>query len=529
LKLFTRPLAATALALVALAVAADRPASAKPKPEATANASASASPAPLPTATPEPPAVAIPRLQAKLKANPNDKDALSELAGYELSIGRPQDALALTQKLMQLGVKNAQVYYQDGIANESLGRANEAIADFENATNQEPTNAQILLTLTNLYLQTNRAADAERVAKRATTFNQNDKRVFENYGLVLGQEGKYDEARAQFETAAKLDPKDPAPLVLEARSYISQKAFALAGQEFDRALAIDPKNPDALLGKASVQAGGHDVKGAIATFEQLLAVEPTDESKAAVLIQEYQVYRDEKMTSDAVAVLKRAEAAYPKVAGVHIAYGDYDAAIAKDIPAAETEWKTALGPGRDNPDALQRLGQLALSQNKRADGIGYFKRLTEVIPQDPGAWATYGQLELQDNKPNDARDAFRRSFELAQSPQALAGIGTADLELKNYKECSTVFGAIDKEAAPYMKANPQMLYIFGKCASATGDKNAARSAYARFKPYVKPGSPLARELDKELASLAGPAAPVKKSDPSKKAPAPKATATPKRH
>jgi tetratricopeptide (TPR) repeat protein len=177
---------------------------AKKGPDASPSAAAaSASPAPLPTATPEPADVAIPRLEAKIKANPSDKDSLQELAGFYLAVGKPDQALALTQRLLSLGVKTAQVYYLDGIADQTLGRVKEATGDFESATTLEPTNAQILLTLTNLYLQTNRASDAERVAKRATTFNATDKRVFENYGLVLGQEGKFDEARAQFENAAK--------------------------------------------------------------------------------------------------------------------------------------------------------------------------------------------------------------------------------------------------------------------------------------------------------------------------------------
>ena len=62
-------------------------------------------------------------------------------------------------------MKSSQVYYLDGVANEGLNRLKEAVTDFEAATSLDPTNAQILLTLTNLYLQSNRAGDAERVAQ----------------------------------------------------------------------------------------------------------------------------------------------------------------------------------------------------------------------------------------------------------------------------------------------------------------------------------------------------------------------------
>lgn len=470
-------------------------------------ASDTGSPAPLPSPTPESPDTAIPRLEAKIKENPSDKDSLQELAGYYLQVGKNDQALALTQRLLSLGAKTAQVYFLDGVANQSLGRIKDATQDFEQATTQEPTNAQILLTLTTLYLQTNRAADAERVAKRATTFNPSDKRVYENYGLVLGQEGKYDDARTQFEAAAKLDPKDATPVVLEARSYVSQKAIALAAQDFDRALTIDPKSADALLGKASLQAASHDVKGSIATFETLLGIETEDDSKASVLVQEYEVYRDEKMNDQAIATLKRAEAAYPNSPGVHLAYGDYDVSIGKDQAAGEAEWKQALGPAHDNPQALDRLGELAMVQNKKSEALNYFKQLATVVPNDAEVLGKLGQIQAANSQYTDARTSYLESFQLQRSPSALAGLGAADLELKNYKECNQVFNAIDKNASDFLKQNPPLLYVYGKCAIGVNDKVSARSALMRFKAFVKPGTPLASEVDKTLASLGNGAGP----------------------
>ncbi len=471
---------------------------ASPEPSPSASAAA-----PVPTATPESPDVAIPRLEAKLKASPNDKATLTELTGYYLGVGKPDQALALTQRLLSLGDKTAQTYYMDGIANQSLGRVKEATSDFEQASNLEPTNSQVLLTLTNLYLQTNRADDAERVAKRAITFNPNDKRVFENYGLVLAQDKKYDDARAQFESAAKLDPKDPLPAVLEARAYVDQKAYGLALQDFDRALAIDPNFGDALLGKARLLASQHNVKDAIAAYDQLLAGSPTDDEKAAILIEEYQVYRDEKQPDQALAVLKRAVATYPKVAGVHLAYGDYYAGIAHDLNSAESEWKIALGPNRDNPDALQRLGDLALSRNKPSDAADYYKRITQLLPGDPGPYVELAQVYAIQRQYQAAKDAYSHSFQLARTPAALAGVGASDFQLRNYKECGQIFDAIDKNAADFLKGNPQLYYVMGRCYAGDGDKDKAKSAFTRFKTFVKPGTPLAAEVDKQLSDLNG--------------------------
>jgi len=85
-----------------------------------ASPTASATPAPLPTATPEPPNIAIPRLQTALRANPNDRQALSELAMQYLSINHPELALPLTQRLIAIGEKTAQVYFYQGSAEAAL-------------------------------------------------------------------------------------------------------------------------------------------------------------------------------------------------------------------------------------------------------------------------------------------------------------------------------------------------------------------------------------------------------------------------
>ena len=514
LRKLLQPLTIVALTAVALLAVAGAGFGA-PKPAATAAPAATASPtpAPLPTATPEPAAVAIPRLEAKIKASPNDKPTLIELSGYYLGTGHPDKALALTQRLISLGDKSAQTYYLDGAANEGLGKIKEAIADYENATNLEPTNAQILLTLTNLYMRTDRPQDAERIAKRATVFNPSDKHAWENYGLVLAQEKKYDEARQAFDKAAQLDPKDATPIVLQARSYVDQGAIALALQLFDKATQIDPKNVEAVLGKARLQATNHDVKGSIASYESLLNLVSDDDAKAAVLIEEAKVYQTEKMTAETEAAVKRAVATYPKVAAVHIAYGDFLAGN-KDQAGAAAEWTTALGANRDNTDALQRLGVLALAQNKPADGLNYFYRQAQLTPNDPNVFAQIGQVEADLKHWDKARDAYRRSFELTHSPQPLAGLAVSDYQTKNYKECSQISDALAKNAPDFLKNQPQFYLVMGKCYTAVGQKDKARAAYVHFQAYVKPGSDASKELQKMINDLSTP-------------PKPKPTATPK--
>jgi len=497
---------AAPLAVALVCTLAQSPAHGKtaPAPKAStapaAGASSSAAPAPSPTASAEPLDRAVPRLEAKIKSDPNDKASMQELAGDYLQLNRPDLALALTQKLITGGTKTAQIYFFDGFANGALGRQQQALADFESASNLEPTNAQVLSQLTNLYLRLNRPADAERIAKRAITFNKDDKSVYLTYGRVFAAEQKYEDARTQFEQAAKLDPKDPAPPTIEAQTYIDQNSVALASQLFDRALAIDPKYPEALLGRARVAAAGHDVKTAVSYFDRLLAIQTDPTDKAAVVDAEAQVYAGEKMTGEADATYKRAIADYPSAPGAHIAYGDYLASI-KDSSRAEAEWTAALGPNRDNGDALFRLGELYGQQKQYAKATDSFKRYSTVQPNDPRGYFVLGQLYTLQNQNGPAHAAFAKAYEISRTPEALVALGQNDYASHNYPECAKIFEAFDRAAPQLIKQNPPLLFVMGQCYANTKQKDKARSAYQRYLALLPPGSAAATRVKKYLADL----------------------------
>lgn len=481
----------------ALAILAAAPAFAARKKAAPApSPSAEAQPQP----TQEPLDKAIPRLQAKLKADPNDRDSMTELAGDYLQASRPDLAYQLTQQLIKGGNKTAMILYMDGYSLAQMGKAPEALADLEQASTMDPTNPSVLTLLTNLYLQGGRVDEAERVAKRATTFNKTDPRVFMNYAIVLAAEKKYDESRVQFETAAKLSPKDVAPLLYESKTYVDQGAAPLALQVLDRALAIDPGSPDVLLTKAQVLGSQHNVKDAVAIYESLAAKVTDPVDKVSVIDAEAHLYAMEKMNDQAVAQYKHAIDLFPNVPDAHLAYGDYLVFVKQNQQAA-AEWTAALGPNRDNKIALVRLGEFYAQTNDFAKAGAQFQRLIELDPNDASAYLSLGQIQMAAKQADKAHDSYRKAYDLSHAPTALAGVGQADFEMKNYKEASDIFDALDKGAAQFMQSNPVLYVIAGKCYSANRDTSKAKAAFNKFLTFVKPDSQAATEVKKLIADL----------------------------
>ncbi|MBV8353964.1 MAG: tetratricopeptide repeat protein [Candidatus Eremiobacteraeota bacterium] len=470
------------------------------RPAVAAKESPSPSPSPAPTATPDPPDVAIPKLQARLKINPNDQAALIDLDGQYLQISRPDLALQTSGKLLSIGIKTGQVYSLDGYANLMLGRAPQATADLEQASNLEPTNLSVLSTLTGLYLRQNRLADAERIAKRALTFNKDDKRAYLNYGQVLEAEQKYDEARQQYDTAAKMDPKDVEPILAEAATYLAQNAVALASSLYDRALAIDPNSEKALYGKAQILAGEHNVREAIATYERLRSVVADSDSKADILRREAQLYAAEKMDAEADTAFKNAIAQYPDARVLHVAYGDYFAQK-NDLASAESQWTAALGPNRDDADALGRLGSDYADKKDYPKALDYLKRLVEVAPNESRGWAVLGSVYSEQHDWKNAHDAFRHAYDLTRTPQMLIAVGESDLNLRNYKEAQQIFEAIDKGAPDYVKQDPRIIFLLAQSYDKLGMEQPAKVAYQRFLAYLKPGTPAYTQVRKMIDDI----------------------------
>jgi tetratricopeptide (TPR) repeat protein len=500
---FRLPVLIAAGAIVAIAAVTSHQAGAATK--AAATASPSPAPAPSPSATPEALDHAIPRLEAALKANPDDKDAMTELAGDYLNVNRPDLSQQLTQKLLTGGTKNAQIYFIDGTAQGMLGKTDEGIASMEQAANLEPTNMMVLQSLTQMYVRANRPADAERVARRALTFNANSKDAALNLGFVLAVEKKYDEARAQFESVSKLDPKDPHPLVLEARTYEDASSLALAMPIIDRALALDPKNLEALAAKAELASAMHDVKTSIATYELIFAQAQDNDGKVAVVDQEAVVYAREKQDADADATFRKAIDSYGGTATAHLAYGDYLGAK-NDKAGALREWTAALGPNRDNPQALARLGQAAVEGNDFNKAVDNYKRLTEVDTNDPQAYLLLGQAYLAAKNANASRDAFKASFNLAHTPDALVGLAAADQVSRNFTEAVQIYEALDKNAPAVVKANPGLLFSMASAYKGANNTKNERATLVRFLAFLKPGTQGYTQVQQLIAQIDHPSA-----------------------
>lgn len=476
---------------------------------AAATATPSPTPIPLPTASPEPPQIAIPRLQARLKANPNDRDAMIELAGQFLGLSSPQAAqaaLQLTQHVMQLGTKTAQVYFLDGSAQLALNNLPAATADFEAASNLEPTNLAVLGQLAQLYLQAKppRSADAERIANRAVTFNKTEPRAYVTLGMVLAAEQKWDDARKQFEQAFVLNTKDVSPLLQEAQTWVAQNTLPNALTTIDRAIALDPKNVGALVFRAGVLAKQNNVAASAQAFDDAIAASSSDYEKATVVVRKALMYAAAKQPSQAQSVFETSFRQYPTISSLHTAYGEYWMAN-RQTGRAEQQFTQAVRIDKNDTSALIDLAQLKMGQNKPADAAHYLSLLAQAAPSAQ-TFALLGQAYVSSHQYASARAACAQSFQMARNPDTLACVAGSDYSLKNYKESGQLFTVLDTQLKGYTDQHPDYLYMMGVSYAKTNQPAKSCSAYTRLLKLMKKSSPQYKQISATAAGVCKPAA-----------------------
>ncbi len=488
----------------AVALVPSTASAAKAKPTPTPSASA----APLPTATPEPPNIAIPRLEQKLKDNPNDTQALAELAGQFLSINHPEAAAPLTQRLLQLGTKTAQVYFLDGSVQAALGNGAAAISDLEAASNLEPTNLAVLATLADLYVKAGRLPDADRVANRAVTFNASDPKAYDTLAGVLAAEQKWDQARAQFEKAYSLDPKDVSPLMQEAQTWVAQNTIPNALAVIDRAIQADPKNVQVLVFRAELFAKQNDIPKAAAAYDDAVAAADSDTDKAGVMVRKALMYAGARQQSQAQATFNAAIAQYPTMYSLHTAFGEYYLAQ-HDQRRAEQEFLAALKGDHNDVSALYDMANLKQAQGRTTDAISYLKQLSQVAPSAQ-TLAILGQAYVGVHDYAHAREACGKSFEMSRNPDTLGCIAGSDYSLKNFKEAAQIFDVLNSNVKQFMDHNPQLLYMAGSSYAHTNQKPKAVDSYKRLLKLMRPGTKTYKQIQAQIAMLSTKSSDTKK-------------------
>jgi Flp pilus assembly protein TadD len=138
---------------------------------------------------------ALQALQQAHAANQNDREIASEYGRLALE----HDQVTLAQKLLEQADDQAnpdwRVLSARGTVLAKQGKHSEAISFYERAKELAPDQPSVLNNLAMAHAMAGQAGKAEGLLRQAAASPDADKRVQQNLALVLGLNGKHDEAR----------------------------------------------------------------------------------------------------------------------------------------------------------------------------------------------------------------------------------------------------------------------------------------------------------------------------------------------
>jgi Flp pilus assembly protein TadD len=217
------------------------------------------------------------RAAAKLKPSDHVEEGQARAwlsLGHLLENTRPDDALEAYQKAASLTPRDPEPHISAGLLRERRSDFAGAENEYKQARVLDPRSSEVVIGLTNIYMKSNRFAEAEPLLRELVSERSEDAGLHLQLGRVLAAQGKKDAAIPEIQAALKLSPNDSeaqrdlADLQTEAatpadaektyrellkqrpndaelhhslgEALLKQKQFPEAQQEFEAAIKLKP-------------------------------------------------------------------------------------------------------------------------------------------------------------------------------------------------------------------------------------------------------------------------------------------------
>lgn len=243
-----------------------------------------------------------------------DVNSLFHRAEQAYLAGEPATARADVEQVLKLVGDHPAVFHLLALIDKQLGNQEAARLAFERALCLAPDNVEIAANAGNFYLGISNHVEALRAFTLALAGQPDHAGALHGRGACYAELGQFDRARADYQRAADIAPRDPKPWIALGALARRQGDLETAANAFDRALGIAPVAPIALHGRARValERGEHDAAQRFTEVERLLP----DDQQVALGAAEALVLRNR---DEAITRLRSVIARYPDWADAHSA------------------------------------------------------------------------------------------------------------------------------------------------------------------------------------------------------------------
>jgi len=456
---------------------------------------------------------ALQHAEEAAKVAPASASAQAALARAQARTKDAPTALATADKAVQAGPNNGLAHVARGEALLAMGRAKDADAAFRKALEVDPKLTLARTKLASALIAEGNAAAAEDEAKKATEADPKSGEAFAVYGrAILARDPKrWDEAIAQAQQGAFLNPKDPLVQIAVGQIFEAGNNIDQASLAYKRALETDPGFTAARVANVGVLIRKGQTDAALADAQKIAQEMP---GNAPAQLQLGRLYLRKGDWQNAYAALDQAVKLSPGDAEAQARLGTAAQYIGKK-PEALAAYKKAVELDPNNVDYRTTYG-LLLGVNGQADAGA--AELQKVV-STPGYSSSDGYVNLgwlyrntEPKKVDQSIAAYKKALELnPKEEQAALGMGWSYINQKNWDAAIGAFNqAMQIDPTTASEANNAIgwSYLFKKDADKAQeyfDKGAAAGrADARLKTNIER---LRKGMEAEQAALEAPPPP----------------------
>jgi tetratricopeptide (TPR) repeat protein len=293
----------------------------------------------------------------------------------------------------------------DGLRHHLAGRLDDARSHYRDIIDADPTNAEALHLLGDVYRQAGDPLNARKNLEAAIALNPNFAEALNTLGIVLMEQGLMDDARQRFERAVELVPGFAA--AWSNLGNLRRQLGDLDGAFFacERALTIDPGLAQAQNNAGLVLAALGRHADAVASFEAAVATAP---NMTDALVNLAEGLRRMRRTDDALAAAERAVATAPNLADAHNCLGNvhFDR---EEFDAAEQSYRRAIDLAPAFATAHNNLGNVGMRRDDPETAIAAYTAALAEVPDYVDALANLGAALQAAARPDEAIAALDKA------------------------------------------------------------------------------------------------------------------------
>ncbi|MDO9449636.1 MAG: tetratricopeptide repeat protein, partial [Rugosibacter sp.] len=280
------------------------------------------------------------------------------------------------------------------------GDTNQALATYNKLANLLPNNPQPYLRIADIHLAAkNKQAARESLAKGLN--KQPDSLPLQRAKIMMDMaDGRFSDALTTAQAIKKAQPSESAGYVLEGDIHLAQKDWKEAATAYRAGLKAAPTTDLARRLYIALLQSGQTAEAA-STIDTWIKAHPNDQAFRLFVADTANKRKD---YATAVAHYRAALAIAPKNPAIlnNLAWSLGQMHDPKAMAYAEEA--NTLAPNQ--PEIMETLGSLYVTQGKLAPGIDLLAKAVSLAPQNPDIRLSYAKALIKAGKKTEAKQAL---------------------------------------------------------------------------------------------------------------------------